>query len=688
VADPATGAAVCPTSMINPVNAGMCWNRTMWREFAEVIAWETRALWLAGATEESEWSGRPHIGLDVWSPVINLARDPRWGRNQEVPGEDPLLLGDFGAAYTAGVQTPTGGDPRYLATIVTLKHAFAYSLENVSALGLTRHNFNAVVSNYTLATTYLPAFKQGVDAGAAGIMCSYNAVNGVPSCADEFLLQDTLRNTWGFSGYITSDTGALADIWQQHKYVSTEAEAACAAIRDGTTDVSSDVVYHNALLQAVSDGLCSDSDVRAALNRTLTVRFQLGLFDPAESQPYWAVPLSAVATPASAAFNLAATLASMTLLHNDGGVLPLPAGSKVAVIGPHANASAALVGNYLGQLCPDDTLNCVPTVAAGIAAANGAGAGAVSVVVTPMTANDTSSFAAAVAAAQAADVVVLALGIDNSIESESLDRLSIDLPAIQHAIAAAVAAVGKPTAVVLIHGGMVDVTAEKANPAIGAILEAGYPGMMGATAIGMTLYGQNDHLGGKLPYTVYPADYVNQINMTEYEMDVGPGRTYRFYTGPTVYPFGWGVSLTTFAVAPVAAPAPGAAVLPTEAAPSRVLSYSVNVTNTGARPGDEVVFLYMSPQKATLTSPSVAGTALIKQLLDYQRVHLAPGESTTVSFDVSSASLALVAKPTGHTVSTPGVFNIVITNGVDQTVTHEVAVAGDEVIVAKFPGSA
>ena len=277
------------------------------------------------------------------------------------------------------------------------QHWDAYSLEDSD--GYTRHNFNAIVSNYSFADTYWPAFRAAVvDGGAKGVMCSYNAVNGVPTCASDFLRQ-VLRGTWGFSGcvwgatgrrapraaradsraarvvrrwahrspspphthihthlrtrprrYITSDTGAIEDIYLQHKYVKTEAEAACVAVRNGTTDVCSGFPYHDALLDSVKQGLCAQADVDAALYRTLKLRFELGLFDPVEDQPYWAVPLSAVNSTESQATNWLATLSSMVLLQNNGGVLPLPTGKSVAVIGPHANAQAALVGNYLGQV--------------------------------------------------------------------------------------------------------------------------------------------------------------------------------------------------------------------------------------------------------------------------------------------------------------------------------------------------
>lgn len=245
-------------SFPNPVNYGFTFNKSLAYELGAIIATEQRALWLAGATEESPWSGLPHAGLDAWSPNININRDPRWGRNQEVPSEDPLVNGWFGTGYTLGLQN--GEDPCYIKVIVTLKHWDAYSLEDSD--GYTRHNFNAVVSDYALADTFFPAFKMAVVqgetlhrhrhrqcawyrpvatcspllwlclpvcvGGAKGVMCSYNAVNGVPTCASSFLTS-VLRGTWNFTGYITSDTGALEDIYQQHKYVATEVEAAAVS---------------------------------------------------------------------------------------------------------------------------------------------------------------------------------------------------------------------------------------------------------------------------------------------------------------------------------------------------------------------------------------------------------------------------------------------------------------------------
>ena len=518
------GEIMCPTSFPNPNALGATFNRSLWREMGSIIGVELRSLWLQGATEASTWSGRPHAGLDCWSPNVNIARDPRWGRNQEVPSEDPFINGVFGTAYTKGLQE--GEDPRFLQAIVTLKHWDAYSLEDAD--GRTRHDFDAIISNFTLADTYWPAFKASVQEGKAhGVMCSYNSVNGVPTCANAFL-DHVLRDEWGFDGYITSDTGAVADIYKNHHYSPTAEAATCAALRDGGCDLDSGSVYSPHLLPALAQGLCDMSDVKQALRRTLGLRFRLGLFDPIEDQPYWHVSKDAVNTTASQETNKRAARESMVLLQNDG-TLPLPKGKTIAVVGPHAKANAALVGNYLGQLCPDrvGSYTCIQTPFDAIAALNSPGAVTYSAGC-DVTKAITGGVDAAVAACKAADSCVLALGIDEAVEGESHDRTEIDLPAPQHELAAAVLALKKPTAIFLLNGGMVGIEAEKASGA--PIIEAFYPGFWGAEAIATTLFGDNENLGGKMPITTYPTSYlaqpsINMSNMAMEPVDGGPGRS-------------------------------------------------------------------------------------------------------------------------------------------------------------------
>jgi hypothetical protein len=372
-----------------------------------------------------------------------------------------------------------------------------------------------------------------------------------------------------------------------------------------------------------------------------------------------------------------------------------------------------MVGNYLGQICPDNGFGCIVSPFLALQAANAGGATSF-LPACKINSSDASGFAAAVALAQGADAVVLALGIDDSIEAEAHDRLSIDLPQIQHDLAAAIVAAvrpGTPVVVFLLHGGCVDISAELANAGIGAILDAGYPGVLGGAVIADTLFGANDHLGGKLATTLYPAAYVTEIAMSEMELDVGVGRGYRFYSGPAVLPFGHGLALTNFSVETAAgfglplgaaeergqkgeARTAGAAAAPpplplpqrlrTEAEASRVLGYAVNVTNTGAVAGDEVVMLFFEPS----ATPAQPRSRLLRQLVDYRRVHLLPGESQVVAFSASSRSLRMADRATGDIVSTPGDFDLVVTNGVTEFARRRVVVEGDEVVVERFPAAA
>jgi beta-D-xylosidase 4 len=309
--------ARCPTSFPNPNHQGAAWNRSLWQEMASVTGVELRALWLADLGE-NHVDNLPHLGLDCWSPNINIVRDPRWGRTLETPGEDPFLNGQYGAWHTRGLQE--GEDKRYLQAVVTLKHWDAYSLEDDGdrKKGITRHTFDAKVSKHDLADTYFPAFKNAVREGKAkGVMCSYNAVNGVPSCANNFLLEDVLRGAWNFSGYVTSDSGAVEDIYKQHHYQNmTAAEGVAAAVKAGCDiDSSLDHGSHDSgspytwsLTDAKDQGLVTEDDVDALLRRSLKMRFELGLMDPIEGQPYWHYGVEEkVDTPASAALNALAT---------------------------------------------------------------------------------------------------------------------------------------------------------------------------------------------------------------------------------------------------------------------------------------------------------------------------------------------------------------------------------------------
>ena len=542
----------------------------------------------------------------------------------------------------------------------------AYSLEDAD--GYTRHDFNAIVSNFTLADTYWPAFKTTVQTGQAlGVMCSYNAVNGVPTCANAFL-NNVLRQEWGFKGYITSDTGAVADIYTKHNYTKDGKSATCAALKDGGCDMNSGSVYSDNLLDAIADPneSCTMDDVKVALRRTLGLRFRLGLFDPIEDQPMWNVSQNVVASVDHINTNKLAARESMVLLQNAESLgLPFAPGKTVAVIGPHTNASAALVGNYLGQICPNpkdiSDLSCVETPFAAIHRMNGMKGQILSSPGCTMTKNLTNGVAHAIETAQAADYVVLMLGIDQSIEGESHDRTSIDLPAVQHELARAILQLGKPCVVVLVNGGMVSIKEEKALAP--AILETFYPGFYGATAIAETIFGRNDHLGGKLPITIYSKEYINQVQMSDMSFkphDGGPGRSYRYYTGTPLFPAFTGMSLTTFDISSNGA-AGG-----TVATDGRLVfqvgdtsassSYSMQVTNNGTRTGDEVVFMFASALDHHNDGP-------IRRLTGFERVHLNPGDSQTIHFDITIDLFKLTNATTGDIVTLVGDYLVSFTTG-------------------------
>jgi len=328
---------------------------------------------------------------------------------------------------------------------------------------------------------------------------------------------------------------------------------------------------------------------------------------------------------------------------------------KVAVIGPNANSEAVVLGNYLGQICPSDDYSCVPTVYEGIKQFNTGGT-TTYIEGCPLTTNSTTGFPAAISVAKAADYVVLVMGIDSSVEGEDHDRVSIDLPYIQHQLIDAIIAVNKPTVLVLLNGGMVGIDKEKTT--VPAIIEAGYPGSLGAEGIARTIFGQNDHLGGKLPYTIYPANYVNEVLMSYMEMEpktgVSPGRTHRYYVGPVVYPFGFGLSYTQFEVTPIACNN----LLPLSIASDNNLEITMSIANVGERTGDEVIMVYASPTPRH-------NSKLLKKLISFKRVHLEVNQKTTLSFNLKLSDLQFYDRDTLANDVISGVYPITFTNGVE-----------------------
>ena len=334
------GVARAGYATVFPQAIGMAatWDTRLVHREGEVIATEARAKYNQA---QREGNHSIYFGLDFWSPNINIFRDPRWGRGQETYGEDPFLTGKLGLAFVNGVQ---GDHPKYFKAIATPKHYAVHSGPET-----LRHGFNVNAAPRDLEDTYLPAFRATVvDGHADSVMCAYNAVDGAPACASNFLLQKTLRDDWHFKGYVTSDCGAVADITNGHHYSPDIEHAAAAAVRAGTDTTCGD--EYVTLVKAVKDGLIKESEIDTALKRLFTARMRLGMFDPPGAVPFNKIPTSQVDSPKHRRVALQAARESMVLLKNQDGALPLKPGvQKIAVIGPNAESLVSLEGNYNGQ---------------------------------------------------------------------------------------------------------------------------------------------------------------------------------------------------------------------------------------------------------------------------------------------------------------------------------------------------
>jgi len=551
-------------------------------------------------------------GLDFWAPVINIARDPRWGRIQETPGEDPFWNGIYGAAYVQGMQQ--GEDPRYLKTIATLKHFAAYSLENFN--GTDRHHFDARVSKQDLAQSYFPAFEYAVRESKPGsVMCSYNSINGIPSCGRSDLLGDTLRKQWGFDGYVVGDCDSIWDMYKYHQYVDSPAKAVGLAINSGT-DMDCGGVVRDELDVAIREGYTSYDTVDQSLVRLFTARIRLGLFDSYEDQPYMNYPKSAIGSPENRQLARRIAQESLVLLKNQEDILPLQISrnSKIALIGPHINSSVKLCGNYFGDL-PDilSPLN-VFQQRLGPQLLYTQGCAIQGEIV--------DGVAKSVFFAAQADAVVLFMGIDSSLENEGHDRYSIDLPQAQRDVIDAVCSVNSKVILVLINGGSLDLSFVRDDVhCIKAVIEAFYPGEEGANAIADTIFGISNP-SGRLPLTIFDKGFVEKVDFLDMSMRTGPGRTYRFYQGTPVYPFGYGLSYTSFSYDLVSQ----------SSAQDRdlsIISVLVKLTNTGSRPGAHSVLSFIETDHPNCPR---------RQLFDVQKFFLDPKESLEFSVMVSPKS--------------------------------------------------
>jgi len=628
-----------------------------------------------------------------------MERDPRWGRNQEAPGEDPHLTSKYIAGYVRGLQE--GEDPDSVQMVATCKHFIANSLEHSTIDGkvITRHNFDAEISLPELTDYYMPGFKACVQEGRGlGIMCSYNAVNGVPMCANQKLLTDVLRGQWGFDGYVTSDCGAIADIYKNHQWPPNPADppnavvAAAAGLKAGC-DTDCGGVYGSSVVEAVNRSILSEATVDASLQRLTKIQMRVGLFAPKTDQIYFDASkygIEQIDTPAHQALAMEAALQSIVLLKNEKSTLPLKAGSKIALVGPHVDGRQVFLSNYHGARCTDGYA-CIPSPTEAVTAANSGGT-------TTSTkgvdiASSANNISAAVAAAEAADVVVLLVGIDGSQEGEEHDRSNCTLPGLQSELVEAVTRVGKPTVMVLINGGAMCLGPVKAMAP--AIVEAFYGGESGAMALAAVLFGHYNPTG-KLPVTMYPPHYMTDIPLTQMSVSAPPGRTHLHYTGTPDFAFGSGLSYSVWTTELLEERSAGsveeASVSPTASEPTGrgaqthslavaggTLHWKVRVTNKGPLPGAQRVLAFARPREI---GKVVKGTPR-QRLWAYQPVkNLAVGESTTVDFTLRAADLA-TSDAKGDRVVTPGEEYVLAFSDGEKEVTTHVRLTGEAPVIVE-----
>ena len=607
------------TSFPQAIGLAAMWDAPLLHTLADVIATEARAKYHDNLRQGLHTQ---YYGLTFWSPNINLFRDPRWGRGQETYGEDPFLTGRLAVAFITGLQ---GDDPHYLKAMACAKHFAVHSGPEP-----LRHSFDARPTEQDLYDTYLPHFEVAVREGHVGaVMSAYNRVDGYSATASPFLLTEVLRKRWGFTGHVVSDCDAVADIWMTHKLVGTPEEAAALAVKAGC-DLNCGGQYY-ALTRVLKKGLLTVQDIDQALHYVLKARFQLGMFDPPDLVPYAKIPMSEVDSPAHAALALQAAQEAIVLLKNSG-VLPLDRTrvKRLAVIGANADSVRMLLGNYNG------TPSHPVTILQGINDAAGSGIAVVSARGCPLALHPGETygpadpgFKEAVELAQNADAVIYVGGISPQLEGEEMrvdyegfnggDRTRIELPPVQTELLKALHGTGKPVIFVNCSGSAIAMPWEAEN--LPAILQAWYPGQAGGTAVAGVLFGDVNP-SGRLPFTVYRSTD-DLPPFEDYDM---ANRTYRFFTGRPLFPFGFGLSYTAFRYGSVQ-------VGSGEIRADGTIRLSVVVTNTDGRDGDEVVQVYA--RRVGADDPHLPR----ERLCAFQRVTVPKGQRANVELTVPIAAL-------------------------------------------------
>ncbi len=562
-------------------------------------------------------------GLTFWAPNINIFRDPRWGRGHETYGEDPYLTSRLGTRYIDGIQ---GKDDNFLKAAACTKHFAVHS----GPEGI-RHSFDAKVNQKDFWETYLYAFEKCIEnTHVEAVMGAYNRVNGEPACGSKTLLQDILRDKFGFEGHVTSDCWAIKDFYTGHMVCKTPLEAVALAMNNGC-DVNCGDLFKN-MKQAVDEGLVKESRLDEALVRLFTTRYKLGIME-GQTTEFDKLSLTDVDTDAMKALNLKASLESIVLLKNDKNFLPLDVKkiNTIGVIGPNADNKKALVGNYEGTASRYETvlLGIEDFVGDDVRVMFSEGCHLYKDKVENLgQVNDRMSEVKGVC--DNSDVIVCCVGLDAGLEGEegdagnayaSGDKKDLSLPGLQNEVLKCVLDSGKPVIVVLLAGSSLDLGYAKDKAA--AVIYAGYPGARGGKAVTDIIFGKANP-SGKLPFTFY--NTTEELpSFTDYSMK---GRTYRYMENEAQYPFGYGLGYSRFEVSDVS--------LPTSCAEDRLdtdVEVGLTLKNKGAYDGAEVVQVYVA---------SGEEGAPKYQLKAFKKIRLKAGEKKKVTLQLSRDSFEIV----------------------------------------------
>ena len=631
------GVARAGTATVFPQAIGMAatFDEDLLEQVGDAVSTEARAKFnMQQKADDTDI----YKGLTFWAPNVNIFRDPRWGRGHETFGEDPYLTSRLGVRYVMGLQ---GHDEDYLKAAACAKHFAVHSgPESV------RHEFNAEVSEQDLRETYLPAFKACVQEGKVeAVMGAYTRTNGAPCCGNSYLLQDILRKEWGFEGHVTSDCWAIKDFHEGHLVTSTPVESVSMAMNNGC-DLNCGNLFHF-LTQAVENGMVDEKRLNEAVENLFMARMKLGVLDKKEENPFDKIPYTVVDSEEMRKLNREVARRSVVLLKNENHILPLDKKKlhTIGVIGPNADSRKALVGNYEG------TSSRYITVLEGIEDYVGENVRVLYSEGCHLYRDRTSNLAMehdrdseVRAVCEASDVVIAVVGLDATLEGEegdtgneygSGDKPNLNLPGLQPDIIRIAKESGKPVIVVLLAGSAMALSWEDEH--VDAILDGFYPGAQGGAAIAEILFG-GANPEGKLPITFYQTTE-ELPEFTDYAMK---GRTYRYMENEALYPFGYGLSYTTYAYGNLEC------VKPFDAQDG--ITLQVTVTNTGDREGTETLQVYVKAKREGTPNP---------QLKYVKKITLKPGESVTEEIHLSPEAFMLYDEKGNFTLE-KGAYDIFV----------------------------